>query len=133
MKRKKEVLEVLRLVTKAVQDKKAERVKILRVSELIKITDFFVICSADSTTQVGAIADELEKTAEENNLEILGIEGRGNNLWVLVDFGDVVVHVFHEPVRAFYDLDGLWQEAEQIDPDALLSQGREKRINKHEV
>lgn len=124
MKRDKEksIFELLRLICTAVLDKKAERVRIINVSPLIKITDFFVLCSAESTTQVGAITEELLRAADKKGHKITGIEGTENNLWVLVDFGDVVVHIFHEPVRIFYDLDGLWKDAENVGLDNMLKQ-----------
>ncbi len=124
MKRKKErtIFELLHLICSALLDKKAERLRIINVSEFINITDYFVICSAESTTQVGAITDELLRVADKKGYRTLGIEGTENNLWVLVDFGDVVVHIFHEPVRSFYDLDGLWKDAEEIGLDKILKQ-----------
>ncbi len=120
LKKKDSIFELLQLICKALLNKKAERLNIINVSNLIGITDFFVICSAESTTQVGAITDELLTTADRNGHKILGVEGTENNLWVLVDFGDVVVHIFHEPVRLFYDLDGLWRDAEEISVNDLL-------------
>lgn len=124
LKREKDktIFELLHLICTAVLEKKAERVRIINVSELIKIADFFVLCSAESTTQVGAITEELLKTADEKGHKIIGIEGTENNLWVLVDFGDVVVHIFHEPVRLYYDLDGLWKDAEEININDMLRQ-----------
>lgn len=124
LKRKKErtIFELLHLICSALLDKKAEGLRIINVGKLINITDYFVICSAESTTQVGAITDELLRVAEKNGYKIMGVEGTENNLWVLVDFGDVVVHIFHEPVRTFYDLDGLWKDAEEIGLDKILKQ-----------
>jgi ribosome-associated protein len=116
------VFDLLRVICSAVLDKKAERVKVINVGPLIKITDFFVLCSAESTTQVSAITEELLRIADKKGYKIMGTEGTENNLWVLVDFGDVVVHIFHEPVRTFYDLDGLWKDAEEINLDNLLKQ-----------
>lgn len=129
-KNNKSILELLRIICNALFDKKAERVRIIDVSNLIKITDYFVICSAESTTQVGAIMDEVVKKAESSGFRTIGLEGAENLLWVLIDFGDVVVHVFHEPVRTFYDLDGLWQDAEEIDVESLLSKKRLTMLKK---
>ncbi len=123
LKKKKSVSELLGSICRALLNKKAEGLRVINVSNLIGITDFFVICSAESTTQVSAITDELLRTAEGNGFKITGVEGTENNLWVLVDFGDVVVHIFHEPVRLFYDLDGLWRDAEEISINDLLTSG----------
>lgn len=134
MKREKNqntIFDLIRLILSVIQDKKGERIKIINVSELIKITDFFVLCSCESTTQVGAITDELLRAADKNGFKISGIEGRENNLWVLVDFGDVIVHIFHEPVRLFYDLDGLWKDAEEIVLDNILKQEQIMLSKKH--
>ncbi len=123
LKKKKSVSELLGSICRALLNKKAEGLRVINVSNLIGITDFFVICSAESTTQVSAITDELLRTADRNGFKITGVEGTENNLWVLVDFGDVVVHIFHEPVRLFYDLDGLWRDAEEISINDLLTSG----------
>jgi len=130
-KESKSITELLCFIYQALSDKKAERIRVIRVTELIKITDYFVICSAESTTQVGAITDELVKMADEHGYRISGIEGTNNNLWVLVDFVDVVVHVFLEEVRLYYDLDGLWKDAEEINMQDVLSKRQISGMKKH--
>jgi ribosome-associated protein len=81
------------------------------------IADYFVICSGTSTTQVKAIADNVEYKLREEGLRPIGVEGRDNAQWVLIDYGDVVVHVFEEETRAFYELEKFWLDAPKISPD----------------
>lgn len=83
--------------------------------ELIDYTDVFVVCSASNRRQVQAIADEVRRIAkQELHLQTVGVEGYEAARWVLVDFGSVVVHVFDEPLRGFYNLDGLWRDAPRL-------------------
>ncbi|MEJ2471345.1 MAG: ribosome silencing factor [Desulfuromonadales bacterium] len=98
-----------------VLDKKAFDVRILDVRNLSSLTDFLVIASGTSDRQVTAAAEAVHLGLKHayDTLPI-GIEGLSDGRWVLIDYGDVMVHVFHEPVRQFYDLDGLWCDAKEI-------------------
>lgn len=96
-------------------DKKAENVRVLNVRGLSSLTDYLVIATGRSDRQVQAIAESVRVGLKhEHNVSPLGVEGMNEGRWVLVDYGDVMVHVFHEPVREFYDLDGLWREAPEV-------------------
>lgn len=95
-------------------DHKAEDLILLKVTELSTITDYFVICTGRSSRHVLAIADHIEMSLGKRGIKPLGIEGRQQGHWVLLDYDDVVVHVFYEPVRRFYDLESLWSDAEKI-------------------
>ena len=95
-------------------DHKAEDLILLKVAELSTITDYFVICTGKSSRHVLAIADHIEMSLGKRGVKPLGIEGRQQGHWVLLDYDDVVVHVFYEPVRRFYDLESLWSDAERI-------------------
>jgi ribosome-associated protein len=81
---------------------------------LTQIADFFIICSGESTTQVKAIQEQIEEEFEEAGIKPLGIEGRKNNLWVLMDYGDIIIHIFEEQTRAYYELEKLWIDAKRI-------------------
>jgi len=96
-------------------DKKAYDVIVLELKELTSFTDYFIICSGKSDRQVQAIASHIEMTLKEEGIKPLGIEGYREARWILMDYGDVVVHVFYEPVRKFYDLDKLWGDAPKIE------------------
>lgn len=96
-------------------DKKAFDVVILDMRELVAYTDVFVLCSARNRRQVQAIAEELRKVGKEQfGVLPQATEGLAAARWVCVDFGSVVVHVFDEPLRGFYDLDGLWRDAPRL-------------------
>jgi len=87
---------------------------ILDLQGLTTITDYFVICSGESTTQVKAIAEQIEEKFKEMRVNPLGIEGLTYNHWVLMDYGDVIIHIFEEETRAFYELEKLWIDAKRI-------------------
>jgi ribosome-associated protein len=100
---------------KAVLDMKALDVVALDVSELTSFADTFIICSGRSHRQVSAIAEHVARVLKEKGIRSLGIEGLRDGHWVLMDYGDVIIHVFYEPVRDFYDLEGLWSDAKRIE------------------
>ena len=108
--------ELARLIVDAIRDKKGEDILILDVEALVGYASHFVICSAKNARQVHAIADHVVRQLRTaNGYRPLGIEGKdGQAKWVLVDYGDLVVHVFREDERAFYDLEGLWQDAPRM-------------------
>ncbi len=101
----------------AALEKKAFNITILELKEVSAVTDYFLICSGKSDRQVQAIAQAVEETLEREGLRVLGQEGKAEGRWVLMDSGDVVIHIFLEPIRAFYDLEGLWVDATRIDPE----------------
>ncbi len=98
----------------AASDKKAEDIQILKMPAVMVDTDYFVICSASTYVQIRAIVSAVIAELEEMNISLLRHEGRGNNNWVLLDYGDVVVHVFLEEDRRYYDLEKLWADAERV-------------------
>lgn len=98
---------------------KARDIVILNVAGLSSFADYFLICSARSSRQVQGIADNLETALRRLGIRPLGVEGRTEGHWVLMDFGDVIIHVFYDPVRHFYDLESLWSDAERIDWDSV--------------
>jgi ribosome-associated protein len=93
-------------------NKKGFDVKILGISQLTTMTDYFVVCSADSDTQVKAIADEVDKSLRDEGIKCWHTEGYKSLSWVLLDYVDVVVHVFKKEAREFYNLEKLWGDAE---------------------
>jgi ribosome-associated protein len=99
---------------RAAIDKKAENLKVLDLTDLSGFTDYFVICSGTSDRQVQAIADAVEGALESAGHETLSVEGYGEGRWVLMDFGDVVVHVFLDALREYYNLESLWADAPRV-------------------
>jgi ribosome-associated protein len=99
----------------AIAEKKGADVVVLRVGDILAITDVFVMASASNTRQVKTIVEEVERAiAEHDGSRPRSVEGLGDASWVLLDYGDVVVHVFLAETRAFYDLDRLWADAPSI-------------------
>ena len=96
-------------------DKKAEDVIILNISKLSSIADYLLICSGASDKQVQAIANSIEDGLKKNGTRPLSTEGIRDGRWALIDYGDVIAHIFLEPVREFYNLEGLWSEAPRIE------------------
>ncbi len=111
-------LELATEVKKALDSKKAEDIKVLKVSELTVIADYFVIATGTSITQVKALADEVEYRLEQQGVRPLHRQGLETANWVAVDFGSVIVHIFYPQMREFYALEKLWGDAEEIEiPD----------------
>ncbi len=116
--------------------KKAHNVVLLDLRKLTTMSDFFVICSADSDTQVRAIADAIRDGAAQVGEKVWHDEGQGESTWVLLDFVNVVVHVFHNETRSFYNLEKLWGDAafEHVeDKPAAASVRRKARLPKKSV
>jgi len=109
---------------KLLHDKKAQDITILELKDLTIITDYFVICSAESTTQVKALTEYLEETMELEGYKPYGIEGFSYAHWVLMDYGDVIVHIFLEETRKFYDLERLWLDAPRIQAEFTSDKSR---------
>lgn len=107
------------LYVKAVLEKKAADIVTLDMRGLTSVADFFIICSGRSNRQVAAIADYVERFMKKNGVKPLSVEGKTEGLWVLLDYGDVIIHVFYETVRKFYDLEGLWSDAKRIVTDNM--------------
>ena len=104
----------LDLYVKAVLGKKASRVVALDVRELSSVADVFLICSGRSNRQVAAIADFVKVDLKKHGIKPMSVEGMKEGHWVLLDYGHVIIHIFYEPVRNIYDLEGLWIDAKRI-------------------
>lgn len=107
--------QLLQAVTKAADDKRAENITALNMEGISPVADYFVICHGNSDKQVQAIAREVKEKAEEIGLTIKRMEGFDEARWVLIDIGDVVVHVFHRDERVYYNLERLWGDAPHVD------------------
>lgn len=107
--------ELARLCAGYALDKKAFNVRLLYVGETSSLTDYILIASGGSDRQVQAVAEAIRLgMKDEQNEPALAVEGMNEGRWVLLDFGDIMAHVFQQPVREFYDLDGLWVDAPEI-------------------
>ena len=97
------------LIVKACEDKIAKDVLAIKLQEGMAIADYFVIATGNTSSQTQAIADEVEKVALENGMTIVGVEGYREGSWILVDLGDIIVHVFTPEAREYYNLERLWK------------------------
>jgi ribosome-associated protein len=103
------------LCMKIIKERKAVDPVLFEVGKLSSITDFFLVASGNSSRQVQAISRHISQRMREEGFKPYGIEGVQEGHWVLMDYGDVVIHIFYQPVREFYDLEGLWIEAPRIE------------------
>ena len=106
---------LLQLAYKAVDDKHGEDIVVLNMQGISLLADYFVICHGNSDRQVQAIAREIQEVAVKEGHPIKRVEGFDGARWILVDLGDVVVHVFHKDERSYYNLERLWGDAPQLD------------------
>ena len=114
--------------TRAALDHKAYDLVVLEMGAASSIADYFVICSGRSDTQVQAIADAIDQSLRVRGERPLSVEGLPHGQWVLMDYGDVVVHIFYVPVREFYDLERLWVRAPRVElPEPFQSQARSQK------
>jgi ribosome-associated protein len=102
-------------------DRKALDVVVLDMRDISSITDYFLICSGGSERQVRAIADAIDEALGASGVSSLGMEGYREGHWILMDFGDVIVHVFAQETREYYDLERLWVTAPRIDLSAEIA------------
>ena len=110
------------LLAKALDSKKGLDIKVLETGHLTTLADYFVLCSATSTTQIKALADACEKVMKEAGEPPHHVEGHRGGTWILLDFSAVVVHVFNEEAREFYDLERLWSDATPVDLTEVLTE-----------
>lgn len=115
-------LEKAKKAVKVLDAKKAFDISLLKVGELTVLADYFVLCSANSTTQVRALGDSVEEEFEKFDIKPLSREGRQGLNWLLLDYGDFIIHIFHKETREFYSLDKLWDDAEKIDIDDIVTE-----------
>ena len=112
--------EVALEVTKALDEKKGIDIKLLRIEKISSLADYFLICTGTSNTHVKTLCDYAEYSMEQMGEPMLGREGHRGNSWELLDYGSVVVHVFTDEARKFYDLERLWADAEVVDLTGIV-------------
>ena len=107
-------------IVKILSSKLGQDIKLLKIADVTVIADYMVIATGRSSTQVKALADEVEFKMSEKGVEPSHIEGHRSNTWILLDYVDIIVNVFNEEAREFYDLDRLWQDGEEIDISDII-------------
>lgn len=103
------------LTVKAISSKKGLNIKLIEIGDISSLADYMVIATGTSSTHVKAIADEVEYQLDEAGISVSHIEGYRSNSWILLDYVDVIVHIFSDEAREFYDLERLWQDGKEID------------------
>lgn len=109
-------------IAKILDKKKAQQLRVLKVQDLTVLTDYFVIASGTSTTQVASLADEVQFQLSQEGIEPYHTEGFDSKNWILLDYSGVIVHVFVPGTRTYYDLEHLWADAETVDVSAWLEE-----------
>ena len=112
--------EKLELIVKTLDSKRGEDIKALRIADLTILADYFVIVNGTSNTHARTLADEVEFVLSQKGIEPERREADTGNTWIILDYGDIIVHVFYKETRSFYQLEGLWADGEQVDISPLL-------------
>ncbi|MDO5037195.1 MAG: ribosome silencing factor [Tissierellia bacterium] len=105
-----EIQKKLDIISEALDNKKGRNLDVLDIRDKTSLSDYFVIVSGNSTPQVGALADEVVDKMAQAGYDYAHVEGKSNNRWIILDYGEVMVHIFHREDRAYYQLDELWKE-----------------------
>lgn len=111
--------EMAKIAIAALEDTKASDIRTIDISDVSVLADYFIIASGSNTRQIQAMADNVEEKLGRAGHPAKSVEGYNEAKWILIDFGDVIVHVFDEQNRMVYDLERIWRDGRQIDPDAL--------------
>ena len=118
--------EMARLACKALDEKKGQDIKVIDIHEVSVIADYFIIASGSNQNQVQAMVDNVEETLGRAGFEPKQVEGTKNSNWILMDYGDLIVHVFDEENRLFYDLERIWRDGRVLDAKEFLEEDVQK-------
>jgi ribosome-associated protein len=122
--------ETLKIAVKAADDKKAHDLVVLDISQIASFADYFLLCTGDSSRQMQAIADEIEAKLKAFGIRPSHREGYQNAEWILMDYLDLVVHIFSKDARVYYDLERLWRDGKKMDVSALIQEKTPKQSQK---
>lgn len=111
--------EMARIAVRALEDKKGEEVRIIDISNVSVIADYFIIANGSNVNQVKALADNVQEELYKAGVEAKQIEGYNSASWILMDFSDIIVHVFSQEDRLFYDLERIWRDGQLISPEEI--------------
>lgn len=111
---REESREMTKLAIAALEDKKAEDIRVIDISEVSVLADYFIIANGTNRSQIQALADTVEEKLGRAGLPLKQIEGYDTANWVLLDFGDIIVHIFDKENRLFYDLERIWRDGKQV-------------------
>jgi ribosome-associated protein len=120
------MIDALKIAASAADDKKAYDIVALDISKIASFADYFLLCTGDSSRQIQAIADEVDQRLKASGIRPSHVEGYQNAEWVLMDYIDLVIHIFSKNARAYYDLERLWRDGKKLDPSTLIQPGPKK-------
>lgn len=115
-----EAKELMENIVKVLDSKKAKDIRAIRIGDLTILGEYFVIATGTSSTQVKMLADEVDYQLGEKGVQPHRVEGYHSENWIILDYTDVIVHIFHEDTREFYDLERLWADGEKVDLSGIL-------------
>ena len=124
------MIDPLKIAVNAADDKKASDVVILDITKIASFANYFLLCTGDSSRQMQAIADEVEKRLREAGIRPSHVEGYQNSEWILMDYADLVVHIFSKNARSYYDLERLWRDGKKVEVDKLIEERTSKSVRK---
>ena len=110
-----ELLEIVKKAVGALEDKKAEDIKVIDIGEVSSIADYFIIATGSNSNQLAAMQDAVDEVMYKAGIEAKQVEGNNNSTWILVDYNDVIVHLFSKEDRLFYDLERIWKDGKVIE------------------
>lgn len=113
--------EKLELIIKTLDSKRGEDIQAIKIADLTILADYFAIVNGTSNTHARTLADEVEFVLSQKGIEPLRREADTGNTWIILDYGDIIVHVFYKDTRNFYKLEGLWADGEQLDISSLIT------------
>jgi ribosome-associated protein len=122
--------DTLKIAAKAADDKKAHDLVALDISEIASFANYFLLCTGDSSRQMQAIADEVEEKLKAFGIRPSHVEGYQNAEWILLDYMDLVIHIFSKDARTYYDLERLWRDGKKLDVSALIQAKGPKQSQK---
>ena len=111
--------EMLKTIISTLDKKKAESIQAIKISDLTILADYFIIASGNNRNQVQTMADNAEEVLGRAGFEPRQLEGYGTASWILMDYNDIIIHIFSEEDRLFYDLERIWSDGKQVDPEYL--------------
>ena len=111
--------ELARIAIAALEEKKATDIRVIDISEVSVLADYFIIANGTNRAQIQALSDEVSEKMEKAGAVLKQVEGYDNASWILLDFGDVIVHIFGQEDRLLYDLERIWRDGKQVDPEQL--------------
>ncbi len=111
--------EMAKLAIQALEDKKAEDIRVIDISEVSVVADYFIIADGSNRSQIQALADNVEETLGRAGYPMKQVEGYTTANWILMDFNDIIIHIFDKENRLFYNLERIWRDGKDIDPQSL--------------